>query len=142
MGIILASKSPRRQTLLDLIGIKDFTVMPSSKDEVAVPGLPPEKTVISLALQKGADGSAAHPCDIVISADTLVFLDGRPLGKPRDENDARHMLKALSGRTHSVYTGVFVSLGGRTITGAFFNIVGLPLCRLSLMLAEFGVNII
>ena len=116
-GIILASGSPRRQELLDRMGIRDFTVSVPQVDEVCPEGLTPQETVCHISRQKSAAVHAAAD-DIVITADTMVFLDDRRLGKPRDEADALRMLSALQGRSHVVCTGVTVRQGQRMLTRA------------------------
>ncbi len=187
--LILASKSPRRQELLGRIGLT-YTVISVDSDETYPAGLSPEETVKYISRNKAyAAAAMAAPEDIVLTADTMVFLDGQALGKPVDEADAFRMLSALSGRTHTVSTGVTVSQGNRTLTeaettrvrfatldeaairaylrtgesmdkagaygiqafgallvegieGDFFNVMGLPLCRLSRMLEKFGVRVL
>ena len=189
MGIVLASGSPRRRELLNMIGMKDFKVIPPENEERIPLGASPEETVCAIALQKAEHVSricGIH--DTIIAADTLVYLDERPLGKPDNPDHAEAMLRELSGRKHEVYTGVVLykgimhiacaemtnvffrdisaeeissyiktgepmdkagaygaqGLGAvfiERIEGEFFNVMGLPLCRLSLMLKEFGVLI-
>jgi len=184
-NIVLASGSPRRLELLKMMGIKDFKVIPDTSEEIIVPGLSPEEQVCRLSLQKAQN--VARLCnndEIVIAADTLVYLDNEPLGKPESLSDAEEMLRKLSGCKHSVYTGVtvrknktclshaektdvffkeisdneikaYVQTGEpmdkagayaaqsgaavfiKRIEGDFFNVVGLPICRLSIMLKEF-----
>lgn len=102
---ILASQSPRRQHLLTQLGLA-FTVKASDVDEVVVPGLAPDAVVQSLALQKAATIAEHQPEALTLGADTIVVLDGEILGKPTDEDEARHMLRSLSGETHIVYTGI------------------------------------
>ena len=106
--LILASSSPRRKHLLEQIGLS-FTLQPSSVDEsVFSPlGCTPDDFVRLLSEQKARDVAlkTKGPA-IVIGADTIVVLDGIILGKPLDENDAISMLTALSGHTHTVYTGL------------------------------------
>ena len=115
--IILASGSPRRRELLALMGIRDFTVAAPQVEEVCPAGLTPQETVCAISRQKsGAVDAAAE--DIVITADTMVFLDDQRLGKPRDEADALRMLTALQGRAHTVCTGVTVRQGQRALTRA------------------------
>ena len=116
-GIILASGSPRRQELLGRMGIRDFTVSVPQVDEVCPEGLTPQETVCHISRQKSAAVHAAAD-DIVITADTMVFLDDRRLGKPRDEADALRMLSALQGRHHTVCTGVTVRQGEKVLTRA------------------------
>ncbi|HXR32416.1 MAG TPA: Maf family protein [Verrucomicrobiae bacterium] len=106
MKLILASTSPRRAEILRDAGVS-FTVVSSAVDETPYPGEAPQALVQRLADVK-ADLVAARAVGpaIVIAADTVVVLDGQVLGKPRSTEDARHMLEQLSGRTHSVHTGV------------------------------------
>jgi len=186
---VLASGSPRRSELLTMIGIKDFTIVPDTTAEETPAGLSPEQTVCKIALQKALNVSrSCSSADIIIAADTLVYLDGSPLGKPKSEAEAAFMLRSLSGRRHTVYTGVALRRRDESITGAertevffrelsekeiikyigtgepmdkagaygaqgrgavfieriegdFFNVMGLPLCRLSMMLKSFDVFI-
>ncbi len=113
MNIILASESPRRRELLALMGL-DYTVVTSNLEENPPPGAGPEETVTSLALQKAEAVAARYPHDCVIGADTVVYLDGRILGKPHTPENARAYLMRMRGRTHTVYTGVAVLTNGRT----------------------------
>ena len=188
MNWILASGSPRRRELLEMLGVPDLTIRPAKGPERATPGAGPEQTVRELALHKALEvAQTCAPEDIVIAADTVVSVDGRVLGKPGDEAEAAEMLAALSGREHTVYTGVTVRRGGETVTeheatavrfrpltgeeiaayvatgepmdkagaygiqgygcllvegisGDYFNVVGLPVCRLGKILARFGVE--
>lgn len=108
--IILASGSPRRRELMELAGYT-FTVEVSDADE-NVSEADPGRMVEELSLRKAAAVAALHDrdrgdCEIV-GADTIVVLDGKVLGKPEDEEDAARMLRALSGRSHEVYTGVSI----------------------------------
>jgi len=117
MNIILASQSPRRRELLERVGLKEFQVASPDVDERVGPGLSPARMVEELSLRKArAAAKKAGPEDVVIAADTVVALDGKALGKPRDREDAFAMLSALSGREHRVYTGVTVIRGGRAVT--------------------------
>jgi len=187
MNLILASASPRRAEILRDAGFT-FRVMSSAVDETPYPDESPHELVRRLADAKAAlvAARAVGPA-IVIAADTEVALEGRVFGKPRSADDARHMLENLSGRTHSVLTGVslirlpdaqrlqFVettlvhfapldpeeisrylatgephdkaggyAIQGRAgryiprIEGDYFNIVGLPLARVTQALAELG----
>ncbi len=102
---VLASKSPRRKELLQNIGIK-AEIMPSNVDESVAEGLAPETMVEELSMLKATD--VARSLDrntVVIGADTCVCVDGEIFGKPENSEDARRMLRALSGRSHEVYTG-------------------------------------
>ena len=187
MKIILASQSPRRRELLERMGISDFEVIPAREEELATRTLTPDQLVEELSRRKCAEVASARPDDLVIAADTMVAVNNRVLGKPRNEDDAARMLTALSGKLHMVYTGVTVSGGGRTLTehemtsvrfrpltqadivryiatgepmdkagaygiqgygsvlvegisGDYYNVMGLPVCRLAKMLARFGVD--
>ncbi len=170
-----------------MIGIKDLLVIPSHAEERG--GGTPQENVTAIALCKCRDVAASRPADdVVIAADTLVYLDGAALGKPRDARDAKEMLLSLSGRRHTVHTGVAVITGDLELTaceranvffrpiteaeadayiatgepmdkagaygaqgigayfiekidGDFFTVMGLPLCRLGLMLKKAGVDI-
>ena len=98
--IILASGSPRRAKILSSLGV-DFKVVKSDAPEVAYPG-DPERTVRENALAKGRAVSGTD----VLSADTIVWCEGKIYGKPRDLAEAKVFLQELSGKTHQVYTGV------------------------------------
>ena len=186
--IVLASGSPRRQELLNRIGITDFDIRVPQTDEHYPAGLTPAQIVEYISREK-ADAAAklCTPEEIVITADTMVFLDDARLGKPADEADALRMLTALQGRSHTVCTGVTVRRGSEILTesettrvyfrpadqaellsyiatgepmdkagaygvqglgallverldGDFFNVMGLPVLRLSRMLERFGVH--
>jgi septum formation protein len=182
--IVLASKSPRRQELLKNIGITEFDIRVPEADESFPAGLTPQQVVEHISRVKAEAAVAlCSPDEIVITADTMVFLDDQRLGKPADEADALRMLTALQGRCHTVCTGVTVRRGEESLTecettevrfrtaaerelrgyiatgepmdkagsygiqgygamlvegisGDYFNVVGLPLCRLYLMLKE------
>lgn len=105
--IILASASARRREILKDI-VENFEVIPSSFEENADSALSPEETVKSLASGKAEDVFLSHGDCVVIGADTIVFFNGRILGKPKDEEDAVATLKSLSGKKHSVFTGVCI----------------------------------
>ncbi|MBO6163760.1 MAG: septum formation inhibitor Maf [Lachnospiraceae bacterium] len=105
--LILASQSPRRMELLDLAGLK-YICIPSDADETVPAELAAEDTPEYLAVRKADAVLAEHPEDVVLGADTLVVMDGKPLGKPANEAEARDMLRRLSGREHYVYTGVAI----------------------------------
>ena len=185
--IVLASGSPRRRELLERIGVTDFSVRVPEVEEYFPEGLTPPEVVAYISREKAeAAARLCGPEDVVITADTMVFLDRQRLGKPRDEAHALEMLTALQGREHTVCTGVTVRQGARSCTesestkvffrpaseaelrsyiatgepmdkagaygvqgrgallverleGDFFNVMGLPVLRLSRMLARFGV---
>ena len=112
--IVLASGSPRRQELLRRIGLAEFTVVVPEADESCPAGLTPQETVAHISRQKAEAARAlTAPDAIVITADTMVFLGGERLGKPRDEADALRMLRELSGSRHLVCTGVTVRQGDK-----------------------------
>ncbi|WP_308856189.1 Maf family protein [uncultured Oscillibacter sp.] len=186
--LVLASGSPRRQELLGRMGIQDFDVRVPDTEENFPQGLSPREVVCYISREKSDAAAALCTADeIVITADTMVFLDDRRLGKPKDEADALSMLTALQGRRHTVCTGVTVRQGSRILTeaestevcfrpateeelrayiatgepmdkagaygiqglgallvegiqGDFFNVMGLPILRLSRMLSTFGVT--
>ena len=94
-----------------------FTIITADVDETLAPGTPPDAAVEMLARRKAeAVIPRAEGCRVV-GSDTVVALDGRILGKPKDEADALSMLLSLSGKTHTVYTGVAVAAYGRTVSG-------------------------
>lgn len=113
--IILASGSPRRRELLADLGL-DFEVHPSSAEEPAPsPDEAPMDYVKRMAEMKTLDIAVHFADKPVLGADTIVVLDGRIMGKPKDSDDALEMLTTLSGRTHQVITGFCLSLpGGET----------------------------
>jgi septum formation protein len=108
MKLILASASPRRAEILRDAGMT-FTVMSSAVDETPIPGESPNDHVHRLACAKVelVVARSVGPA-IVVGADTVVVLDGQIIGKPRSAEDARRTLQLLSGRTHSVVTGVML----------------------------------
>ncbi len=113
--IILASQSPRRQELMSAIA-PGFRVVVSQVAEDLAPGTPPGEAVEELALRKAGAVLASAPAGedwVVIGADTVVAIDGRILGKPRDREDCLEMLALLSGREHVVYTGVALLRGAQ-----------------------------
>ena len=108
MAIILASKSPRRQELMRLLGL-EFTIHTADIDETMNPALPPEQEVARVSGLKAAEiAKTADADDVIVAADTIVVVDGAVLGKPKDKADAQRMLRLLSGRGHEVMTGLSV----------------------------------
>ena len=101
--IILASNSPRRREILS--NFIDFTVISKEIDEVKDDCFSPWTTVMALAYEKGIEVAKDNVDEVVLSADTLVELDGKLLGKPKNREDAKIMIKSLSGKIHNVYTG-------------------------------------
>lgn len=110
---ILASGSPRRRELMNLI-TKDFVCEISGCDEFVPDGTPPCEIPALLARQKAQAVAKEHPSDIVIGSDTIVVQDGKVFGKPKTPEKAAEMLRALSGKAHTVYTGVAVVEHGET----------------------------
>jgi septum formation protein len=114
--IILASQSPRRRELLELIGIA-HEVMPADLDESVLPNEAPTAHAERLAREKAEVIAHREPGAVVIGSDTIVVLDGDILGKPRDHADAAATLRRLSGRTHTVHTAVAVAWNGHLVSG-------------------------
>ena len=105
--IILASGSPRRKQLLKMAGIR-FRVVPADIPEIIPDGMAPEKESEYLAGIKAGYILSENQDALVIGADTTVLCEGQVLGKPKDKEDAKEMLRFLSGKTHEVYTGVAI----------------------------------
>ena len=186
MQLILASASPRRQELLKLFGLP-FTVRVADIDETMDPGLPPFDEVGRVSRAK-ALAIPRETDDIVIAADTIVVCEGKTLGKPRDAEDAKAMLRLLSGRDHQVMTGCTVLRGESRETftevtdihfrdlseieiaryvasgepmdkagsygiqggaalfcthmvGDYYNVMGLPVCRLGMVLRQMAPDL-
>ncbi len=120
MRVILASGSPRRRELLKNI-CENFTVLVPTVDEAAI-AAPykghPRRTVLALSRAKALAVRQTESADVIIGADTVVALGRTILGKPRTSQEGLDMLRALSGRTHKVWTGVAVSFPGRTVSYA------------------------
>lgn len=123
MKIILASKSPRRREILELLGL-DLCIETADTDEFCEI-LNPKDRVAALATQKGeavlqkklSDGQDVNDT-LIIACDTLVYIDGEFLGKPRDRDDAYRMLTLLSGKSHEVWSGIYIYFNGRSISSA------------------------
>ena len=190
MHIVLASASPRRRELMEMLQVPNLKILPAKGEEIPPEHAAPEQLVEALSAAKAREVAAqCAPEDVIIGADTIVWVDGHPFGKPHSEEQAAAMLRRLSGDVHEVYTGVTVIRGGRErseaerslvrfrplteeeiaryirtgepmdkagaygaqglgalfverIEGDFFNVMGLPLCRLGKMLKEQGVEIL
>jgi septum formation protein len=115
--VILASQSPRRRELLAGMGVQ-FEVMKTDVEETYDPSWSPEQTVMHLSKLKLSpiDMSQYAPNTIFITCDTIVVVDGHIIGKPKDVEDAKRMLHALSGNTHTVYSGLTVATPQRQLT--------------------------
>jgi septum formation protein len=107
--IILGSGSPRRKQLLGELGV-DFKIIKPEISEHEIPGESPEEHVVRLASEKAKAIAVSYPDDLVIGADTIVVLDNKILGKPNSAEEAFKMLSELSGKTHTVYTGLSLVL--------------------------------
>lgn len=105
--VILASQSPRRRDLLAKAGVP-FSIVIRDTEELKDADLPPQELCLHNARAKAEAVFREYPDSTIIGADTLVFLDGLPLGKPQDAEEARTMLRMLSGRTHHVCTAVSI----------------------------------
>lgn len=111
--LILASKSPRRRELLSLI-TTDFEIKSADVDETLPEGISPQEAVLHLSKIKAEPFD--NGIDTIIGADTVVAVDGKILGKPADRQQAAEMLKSLSGKYHSVFTGVTVIKPEQSVT--------------------------
>lgn len=108
--MILASASPRRREICDLLGLQ-YTVEPATTEPAICSSLPPEEAVLQVARHKAEEVAAKHPNEMVLGADTVVVIDKELLGKPNSPEDAVSMLHRLSGKTHRVITAVWVCDG-------------------------------
>ena len=190
MHIVLASASPRRRELMEMLRVKDLEIRPARGEELWPEHAGPGELVMALSAAKAREvAGRSEAGDLVIGADTIVWIDGRALGKPHSREEAAAMLHRLSGAEHEVYTGVTLIRDGEEhseyerslvrfrpltdeeiwryidtgepmdkagaygaqglgallverIEGDFFNVMGLPLCRLGQMLKKQGVEIL
>lgn len=114
--IVLASASPRRRELINLI-CEDVAIRPAECDEALPEGIGAKDAVEYLSkIKNDAARADASEDEIIISADTVVAVDDEILGKPANKDDARRMINLLSGRIHQVYTGVTLSYKGESVT--------------------------
>lgn len=114
MDIILASQSPRRKELMELMGLS-FKIKTSNIDEYLEPGTEPQDAVCMLAYKKAMAVANENPDSCVVGSDTIVVYDGVILGKPKTKEEASEMLHLLSGKTHTVYTGIAVITSDRQL---------------------------
>jgi septum formation protein len=119
--LILASASPRRRELLAEWGYR-FEVVTAAVEETLPAHLTVRETVLLNARRKGSAVAALHPAACVVAADTLVALEGRALGKPASAAEAGEMLATLAGRTHQVYTGVWIEQHASGAIAAFTEV--------------------
>ena len=114
--VVLASQSPRRQELIKLI-FDSVEILPADCDETLPEGIGAREAVEYLSkIKNDASSKLTEKENLIISADTVVAVDDEILGKPVDKEDARRMISLLSGKVHQVYTGVTLSLNGKTKT--------------------------
>ena len=109
--LVLASASPRRVELLSGAGF-EFDILVPQVEEAHDASLTPAALTVENARRKALAGSVQRPEALVLGADTLVYIDGEPLAKPADLDEALSMVRRLSGRTHQVCTGVALATGG------------------------------
>lgn len=113
--VILASASPRRNELLKLI-FDEFSVIPSKAEEIIPENIPHSEVPQYLAMLKAKDIAQNNRDSLVIGADTIVLLNGKILGKPKNYDEAYSMLNSLSGNTHTVITGCAIIKGSKTLS--------------------------
>ena len=107
MKLILASSSPRRREIFALLGLPFETIAPDF-EEILVPHRPAEEEVLDFALGKARSVANGRPNSIVIGSDTMILIKGEKIGKPSGIENARQMLRALSGKTHRILTSVVI----------------------------------
>jgi len=117
-AILLASGSPRRRRLIELLGLAVELTVTDADEDLSLP-LDPEDLACALAAAKAIEARSARGELLVLAFDTIVVLDGRVLGKPADLDDAWRMLESLSGRTHDVITGVALLEPGEEVPRTF-----------------------
>ncbi|KPE50535.1 Maf family protein [Chryseobacterium indologenes] len=115
MKILLASQSPRRKELLSGLGL-DFEVVKIDCEEILPETISVEEAAAYLSELKANAFQGQTEDEILLTADTVVAINGQILGKPKDEDDARKMLRYLSGKTHQVFTGITLKKADKTIT--------------------------
>lgn len=128
---ILASASPRRKELLSIY-VKDFKIMPADIDETVPDNIALEDAPLYIAKEKAAAVfNKLNEDEIIITADTIVLLDNKIYGKPKDKLDAYNMIKTLSGRTHQVITGVCCYSKDRQINIEFSDVTNVSFTDIS-----------
>ena len=137
--IILASKSPRRTEILSMIGI-DFKVIPSDIKEEVNGRVPKNKIAEFLSRKKAEKISIRHPNDIIIGADTIIILKGEIFGKPKHKEESKEMLKALSGNSHKVITGVTIMNKSMGAIKTFSEITEVIVRKIPINQIEYYIN--
>jgi septum formation protein len=130
MDVILASTSPRRREIFALLGIPFDVIEPAFAERLAAE-LSIRDEVLAFALGKARSVALDHPDAIVIGSDTMIALGGEKFGKPSDPNDARRMLRALSGKTHEIFTSVAIIDGSAGVGLETVERVDVDMRRLS-----------
>ncbi|SDI68125.1 Maf family protein [Chryseobacterium jejuense] len=115
MKLLLASQSPRRKELLSSLGF-EFEVVKIDCEEIIPDSIEIENAAAYLSELKANAFRALTDDEVLLTADTVVAIDGQILGKPKDEADAHNMLRSLSGRTHQVYTGITIKTADKIYT--------------------------
>jgi len=131
LRLVLASESPRRKALLEAVGIRPVVVPSHAAEAVKEEGLEPHQLVRLLARRKIGKVAEIMPDELVLGADTIVYIDGEVLGKPESPEDARRMLQKIAGRTHVVYTGVALWDPGRKRVLDDFDKTEVTMCPLT-----------
>ena len=137
--IILASQSPRRAEILRMIGV-DFKVESSNIHEEINQKIKHNEIAINISKAKAEKISHKYPSDIIIGADTIVVFNEKIFGKPKDKNESRNMLKALSGNCHKVITGVTIMNGKLGVLKTFSETTKVFVQKIPTKQIEFYVN--
>lgn len=111
MRLILASSSPRRTEIFALLGLAFETIAPEFEETISLDRSAKEE-VLEFALGKAQSVAAKYPDSVVVGSDTMILIDGEKLGKPSGIDNARQMLRTLSGKTHRIFTSVVILDGG------------------------------
>lgn len=130
MNIILASGSPRRKELMEKTGL-EFDIDPADIDERKFQDKSAKKLTEILAIEKAKEVAKRHPDSIIIGSDLVVSYQDHQLGKPTNENDAKKMLKLLSGKTHQIFTGVAIINTQNNKTASIVDVANVTLAQLS-----------
>ncbi len=137
--IILASGSPRRRALFSKLGI-DFQYSTSTVKESLTDSIPPEELVVKMAAMKAYNVSNIYSEAFIVGADTVIYFEGKIIGKPKDSEDAISTLKMLSGKKHEVYTGVAIVHKENKICERFYQKTDVFFKKLSDALIKWYVD--